>query len=109
MGDSKSAVARQASSTRDKVIMGRCVRGPGRAAAGEPSLPAYLTVKQACEIASIGRTTFYKLLDNPRSGLEELTVRIPGLGHIRIPERDFRRWLESSRTKRAGGKTKKPT
>jgi excisionase family DNA binding protein len=66
-------------------------------------------VKQACKVAGIGRTTFYKLLDDARSGLAELVLRVPGLGHIRIPEREFRRWLESSGTKRAGRKTKNPT
>jgi hypothetical protein len=56
---------------------------------------AYLTVSQACEIAGIGRTSFYKLLGDPRSGLAEIVNRIPGLGYIRISRRRFRKWLES--------------
>jgi hypothetical protein len=74
-----------------------------------PPHDAYLTVKRACEIAGIGRTTFYKLLDDPRSGLASLTFRIPGLGHIRILECDFCRWLESSGARRPYGKARKTT
>lgn len=65
----------------------------------------YLTVTQACELAAIGRTTFYKLLDDPESGLAAVAVRIPGLGHIRIPRRRFRQWLESAPVRR-GRKSK---
>jgi excisionase family DNA binding protein len=64
----------------------------------EPDM--YLTVTQACALAAIGRTTFYKLLDDPESGLAAVTVRIPGLGHIRIPQRRFRQWIESAPLRR---------
>ena len=58
----------------------------------EPDM--YLTVTQACALAAIGRTTFYKLLDDPGSGLADIVTRIPGLGHIRISRWKFRKWLE---------------
>ena len=76
---------------------------------GRQPLPAYLTVRQACEVAGIGRTTFYRLLANPRSGLANIVVRLPVIGHMRIPEREFREWLERPRTKRAARKMKNPT
>ncbi|MHC5059163.1 MAG: helix-turn-helix transcriptional regulator [Planctomycetota bacterium] len=55
----------------------------------------YLTIHEACELARISRSTFYKLLADPASGLDRVVVRIPGLTRARVPERQFRRWLES--------------
>lgn len=57
----------------------------------------YLTVNQACELAAISRSTFYRLLDDPDSGLAEVALRIPGLSRIRVPCQRFREWLESGR------------
>jgi excisionase family DNA binding protein len=62
---------------------------------------AYLTVNQACELAGISRATFYKLLDDPRSGLADIAYRIPGLGRIRLRRRELCEWLESCPTKLA--------
>jgi len=56
----------------------------------------YLTVMQACGIAGISRSTFYKLLADPDSRLGEVAIRIPGLARVRVPERAFREWLESA-------------
>ncbi len=109
MGDAETATGPKVPPSEGKILTGSDGREPRQGSTDGPSLPVYLTVKQACKVAGIGRTTFYKLLDDPRSGLAELVLRVPGLGHIRIPEREFRRWLESSRTKRAGRKTKNPT
>jgi hypothetical protein len=56
---------------------------------------SYLTIDQACALAAISRTSFYKLLDDPGSGLAEVAVRIPGLHRIRVLRRKFCQWLES--------------
>ena len=56
----------------------------------------YLTVSQACELAAIGRTTFYKLLGDPQSGLADIATRVPGLGYIRISRWKLRKWLEGA-------------
>jgi excisionase family DNA binding protein len=66
------------------------LRGDGK----DGEVPEYLTVREACAIARISRTTFYKLLDDPRSGLAETVIRIPGFARLRIPESSFRSWLE---------------
>jgi len=109
MRDLETAANPKIPPSEGKILAGPDAREPRQGGTGGPSLPVYLTVKQACKVAGIGRTTFYKLLDDPRSGLAELVLRVPGLGHIRIPEREFLRWLESSRTKRASKRTKNPT
>jgi excisionase family DNA binding protein len=57
----------------------------------------YLTVGAACELAAISRSTFYRLLDNPETGLGEVAIRIPGLNRIRLPRSRFCEWLESGR------------
>ena len=69
---------------------------PGR---GRDGSEVYLTVNQACELAGISRATFYKLLDDPRSGLADIAYRIPGLGRIRLRRRELCEWLESCPTK----------
>ena len=56
----------------------------------------YLTVAEACNLAGISRSTFYKLLADPDAGLGRVAVRIPGLARVRVPERAFRKWLEST-------------
>ena len=55
----------------------------------------YLTVVEACSLAGISRSTFYKLLADPDTGLGRVAVRIPGMARVRVPERAFREWLES--------------
>ena len=59
----------------------------------------YLTINEACELAGIARRTFYRLLDSPQSGLTEVARRIPGMSRIRLPQREFREWLESAPAK----------
>lgn len=54
----------------------------------------YLKVTEACELADIGRSTFYRLLDDPESGLRDVVVRLPVLGHIRVPRDRFCAWVE---------------
>ena len=54
-----------------------------------------LTVSQACEIAAISRSSFYRLLDDPDAGLAEIALRIPGMRCIRVPRQAFLQWLQS--------------
>jgi len=54
-----------------------------------------LTVSQACEIAAISRTSFYRLLDDPDAGLAEIALRIPGMRCIRVPREAVLQWLQS--------------
>ena len=61
-----------------------------------PDLETCLTVKQACEIAAISRSSFYRLLDDPGSGLADIAFRVPGMRCIRISRRRFRQWLKSA-------------
>jgi len=56
--------------------------------------PEYLTVAQACRLAGIGKSTFYRLLGKPESRLKQIVTRIPVIGHIRVPTDEFRAWLE---------------
>jgi excisionase family DNA binding protein len=69
-------------------------------------MPEYLTVSEACDLARISRTTFYKLLANADSGLAAITIRIPGLARLRIPEQALREWLDSSPVKKKAGKAR---
>ena len=62
----------------------------------DDDMPEYLTVNEACDLARISRTTFYKLLETD-SGLADVVIRIPGLRSMRVPERRFRAWLEGGR------------
>ena len=73
---------------------------------GTRAMPQYLTVAEACELARISRSTFYKLLADPSSGLGQVVVRIPGLTRARVPERQFRRWLESLPVAKSAGKSR---
>jgi predicted DNA-binding transcriptional regulator AlpA len=54
-----------------------------------------LTIAQACELAAISRSSFYRLLDDPTAGLANITLRIPGMRCIRIPRHEFLQWLQS--------------
>ncbi len=50
---------------------------------------------QACEIAAISRSSFYRLLDDADAGLADIALRIPGMRCIRIPRHEFLQWLRS--------------
>jgi len=63
-----------------------------------------LTVAEACAVASISRSTFYRLLDSPDSGLAGIAVRIPGMDRIRVPREDFMAWLCSRPVSSSAGK-----
>ena len=54
----------------------------------------YLNVQQACRLLQVGRSTFYRILADPSSGLADVALRIPVVGRMRFPERKLRRWLE---------------
>jgi excisionase family DNA binding protein len=56
----------------------------------------YLTVQQACNLAAISRSTFYRLLSEPKSGLPQIVVRIPIVNRIRVPRQRFCEWLEGA-------------
>ena len=58
-------------------------------------LETCLTVKQACDLAAISRSSFYRLLDDPDSTLAEIALRIPGMRCIRVPRQAFLQWLQS--------------
>ena len=68
----------------------------------------YLTVAEACKLAGIARSTFYKLLADPESGLGQVAIRIPGLLRVRVPEKAFREWLESTPATAAPAKRRSP-
>ena len=68
---------------------------------------SYLTVAEACEVAAISRSTFYKLLET-NSGLAKVVIRIPGLRSMRVPERRFRAWLEGGRFRIRGKRHETP-
>jgi excisionase family DNA binding protein len=59
----------------------------------------YLRVDEACRLAGISRSTFYRLLEDPESGLAEVAIRIPGIRRIRIPSDRFVQWLEGGQSK----------
>jgi predicted DNA-binding transcriptional regulator AlpA len=54
-----------------------------------------LTISQACELAAISRSSFYRLLDDPDAGLADIAVRVPGMRCIRILRHEFIQWLQS--------------
>jgi predicted DNA-binding transcriptional regulator AlpA len=61
----------------------------------------YITIKQVCREFSFSRSTFYRMLDDPTSGLRELVVRIPPReGRIKVPRRAFEEWLRRPRRSR---------
>jgi predicted DNA-binding transcriptional regulator AlpA len=61
----------------------------------------YLSINQACQAFSFSRSTFYRMLDDPRSGLREIVVRIPPeTGRIRVPQAAFEAWLHQRRQSR---------
>ena len=67
-----------------------------RPSAGErATAPLYLTIAEACELANISRSTFYRLLGYPESGLAGTIIRIPGIQRIRVHKSKFIKWLES--------------
>ena len=62
------------------------------------SLDRYLSINQACEAFSFSRSTFYRMLDDPGSGLREIVVRIPPeTGRIKVPQTAFETWLRQRR------------
>lgn len=63
-----------------------------------PTPDTYTTINAACHRFGISRSTFYRMLADPSSGLAELIIRIPpGTGRIRVPLQAFERWLCSKR------------
>ncbi len=62
------------------------------------SVDRYLSINKACEAFSFSRSTFYRMLDDPDSGLRELVVRIPPeTGRIKVPQAAFEAWLRQRR------------
>jgi len=65
------------------------------------SLDRYLSINKACEAFSFSRSTFYRMLDDPKSGLREIVVRIPPeTGRIKVPQAAFEAWLHQKRRPR---------
>ena len=60
----------------------------------------YGTVQETCDRFKIGRSTFYRMLADTKSGLAGLVVRIPPLtGRVRVPLRAFESWLRKRRAR----------
>jgi predicted DNA-binding transcriptional regulator AlpA len=58
----------------------------------------FLSVNETCTRYNFARSTFYRMLADPHSGLDELVVRIPpGSGRIKVPTRAFEEWLARGR------------
>lgn len=58
-----------------------------------PGVQQYLTVDETCELFRMSRSTFYELVRT--TDLSELLVRVPPpSGRLRVPSRDFERWLK---------------
>lgn len=54
----------------------------------------FRTVQDTCARFSIGKSTFYRMLADPASGLGDVVVRVPPVtGRLRVPERAFEEWL----------------
>jgi predicted DNA-binding transcriptional regulator AlpA len=54
----------------------------------------YAPIKKTCERFGFSRATFYRMLADEKSGLEEVIRRVPPLtGRIRVPQRAFENWL----------------
>jgi hypothetical protein len=58
----------------------------------------FLSINDVCDLYGVSRSTLYRMLRNPKSGLRDLVVRVPpGTGRIRIPARGFLELLEGRR------------
>ncbi len=53
----------------------------------------YLSVDEACEQFGLSRSTFYRRLRDPRSGLVEVVVRVPATRRTLVPACRFEQWL----------------
>ncbi|MCW8137707.1 MAG: helix-turn-helix domain-containing protein [Planctomycetota bacterium] len=54
----------------------------------------YLSINEVCARYAISRSTFYRMLADPRSGLRGVVVRIPPpRGRIRVSLPAFEAWL----------------
>jgi predicted DNA-binding transcriptional regulator AlpA len=64
----------------------------------------YLTINEACKAFGFSRSTFYRMHDDPGTGLRDVVIRIPpGSGRIRIPRGGFETWLRQKRRGRRAG------
>tara|TARA_B100000965_G_C19361680_1_gene656279 strand:- start:253 stop:450 length:198 start_codon:yes stop_codon:yes gene_type:complete len=55
----------------------------------------FLTINQVCKRYGISRSTFYRMLADPQSGLRGVVVRIPPpTGRVRVPVAAFEAWLK---------------
>ncbi|MCO5164878.1 MAG: helix-turn-helix domain-containing protein [Planctomycetes bacterium] len=70
----------------------------------------YLSINNVCRRFAISRSTFYRLLADPDTGLEELVVRIPPrTGRLRVPAHAFEEWLRGrGDSARRRGRTNRP-
>lgn len=61
---------------------------------GSANPDRFRTVQQTCERFAMGKSTFYRMLADPDSGLADVVVRVPPVtGRLRVPERAFEAWL----------------
>jgi len=58
----------------------------------------YASVAEICRQYRFSRMTFYRMLNDPQSGLGEIVVRVPPVtGVVRVPRLAFDEWLRRPR------------
>ena len=63
--------------------------------------PPYLSINEACRVAQISRSTFYRILADDGSGLDEVVIKLPGIRKLIIPKARFIEWIENATLRRA--------
>lgn len=53
----------------------------------------YLSVKQACRLMGVARSTSYRLLSDRTTGFESAVVRVPGINRLRIIRSRLVDWM----------------
>ncbi len=69
----------------------------------------FVSIGELCRRFGFSRQTFYRMLNDPDGGLDEVAVRVPPpKGRLRIPVRRFEAWLrarQAGRTRGISGKS----
>lgn len=61
--------------------------------------PEFLSIDEVCRRYAFSRSTFYRMLGDPKSGLRAVVVRIPPpRGRVRVPVEAFEAWLRRRQT-----------
>ena len=56
--------------------------------------PLYLNVTQACKRLGISRPTWYRMLEDRRTGLHKIVCRLPGVRRVLIPTAELDAWVK---------------